>query len=48
MRVEIINDNDFIAYITKKFISYDNDLEEFIKIVFCKYVIIIVSYLIGG
>lgn len=36
MRVEIINDNDFIAYITKEYISYDNDLEEYIKIVFCK------------
>lgn len=36
MRIEIIDDNNFIAYIIKEYISYDNDLEEYIKKVFCK------------
>ena len=36
MKVEIINDNYFIAYIIKEYIPYEEDLKEYIKKVFCK------------
>lgn len=36
MKIEIIDENNFIAYIIKEYIPYEEDLENYIKKVFCK------------